>query len=644
MPKLPPITVIFGAFFLALAATLLAVGRPVKAEQRIEKRLADGKSVPTHFYVEPWLWRGLVVNTGLAALLLAGSGIASRKLKEEHPKLTGVGTTFGQWSLVLIGVSMVLAAVQNKDRLGQSLWGDEEWVMKRLIADEVTQHPDGSVSLTKTPWSETLWFFSRGSNHIAQTVVSRLCHDAFFKPSTGPNDPWFSETLVRLPSYIAGLLSILALAWAARVWGWADGIWVALLYYVLHPWFVRFGVDARGYGFVLLLVPLVIGLAGRAMQTGRWRWWLALGFAEFLLFWSYFGTLYILVALNASLLLMLWKCPELGEDRTVFVTRWFVAQVLAAMLVIGLMAPCLPQLLTFMKQKPLSGHMDLAWWQDALGYTLYGVPWHNWEVGNPLVVSFDQMSGLEVGGFITGVVAFLVCGTIAVRRLWQRSWEHHCLLAFFLGAPALMMLHTMKMGVRPYHWYLVPYFPALILLFAAAFSSFMPWLIGAWRRWFGSRKLGQEAFEFSISSFVTALFAMLGLGVLMFIARPQTRLLTLHPIEANRESMALIRSVTNPRHPDYGKDALTAGFVFYTEAYDPAMIRFQTAEELRSLIARADAEKRPLFLNFSNRLFCETFYPEVMKLIQDKSQFEPVKVLYGLFECSTREIYKHSPR
>jgi hypothetical protein len=151
-------------------------------------------------------------------------------------------------------------------------------------------------------------------------------------------------------------------------------------------------------------------------------------------------------------------------------------------------------------------------------------------------------------------------------------------------------------------------------------------------------KLRQQATKLALS-----LLTLLGIGQMGRIAHGQGRNLTAHPIEANRESIALIRRVTNPRHADYGKDAITAGFTFFTEAYDPAMLRFQTAAELRALMAKSDAEQRPLYINFSNRIFCAAFFPELFKIFEDKACFERTHLLYGLFENSTREIYKHTP-
>ena len=55
----------------------------------------------------------------------------------------------------------------------------------------------------------------------------------------------------------------------------------ALLLLVLHPWFMRFISEARGYAFVMLGSTALVGLLGRALQSGQWRWWLGFGFVEF---------------------------------------------------------------------------------------------------------------------------------------------------------------------------------------------------------------------------------------------------------------------------------------------------------------------------------------------------------------------------
>ena len=71
---------ITASVLLALVVVFVCVDRPVKQERRIVERIASGKAVPPHFYVGPWLWKGLVVNLGLAALLVAATPWATRKL------------------------------------------------------------------------------------------------------------------------------------------------------------------------------------------------------------------------------------------------------------------------------------------------------------------------------------------------------------------------------------------------------------------------------------------------------------------------------------------------------------------------------------------------------------------------------------
>jgi hypothetical protein len=179
----------------------------------------------------------------------------------------------------------------------------------------------------------------------------------------------------------------------------------------------------------------------------------------------------------------------------------------------------------------------------------------------------------------------------------------------------LVVLHLMATHTRPYHWYLIPFMPAMLALWAAALN----W---CWRR---SRPgaLG--------------LMSVLVIGI-HAMAWPQSKLLAAHPIEANRESVALTRKITNPRHPDYGRDAITAVCVMTPGCYDPAALTFKTVTDLRSIIERAKSEHRPLFVNVGFRAFYKTEFPEVLAMLDDKTLFEPVAAFPGLFFSTSREV------
>lgn len=607
--------------FAALLVAVLCVEHPRKIDQRIAQRKAAGISVPVHWYVQADGWRGLACGAVLAALLVALTPWVGCELKLQRGPMPSDPRS-QKWLWLTAGGLMLFSAAANYPRLHHSLWGDEEYAMKRLIAEKIERGKDGRLEFEKPSWVDALWSYRKTTNHIGQTVVSRLVHDAFFQPGTGPTDPIFSEALVRLPVFIAGLLSIAALAWAAVVWGWQRGAPFALIMYALHPWFVRFGSDARAYGFVLLLVPLMFGLLGRALQTGQWRWWLAFAIAQFYLLWSYLGAVHFVAMINVAAAGWIWRDSQNRSQRWLHLSRWTAANLVSAILLIGLMAPCIPQFLEFMQSKPLAGKLDLLWWQDAVGYLLLGLPWQPWDSANPLCEHlFPKEIPIHTISAIAGLTVRVGLVVSGGWILWRHP-GHRWLLLPVLAGLALMILHSALDGVRPYHWYLIPYLPGFVILWAATFA----------------RMMSSSETAPSLSSIaVPAVLAICGVT-----AGSQERAnLRARPIEPCRESAALTRTITNPRHLDYDKDVITGAFSFYTEAYDPGQIRFENADGLKSLMRQADSEGKKLFVNFGFKAWAQLHFSDVVMILDGSGYFEHVATLHGQFHASTREVYRY---
>ena len=106
-----------------------------------------------------------------------------------------------------------------------------------------------------------------------------------------------------------------------------------LLLLLLHPWFTRFGVDGRGYGFVMLAGTVMLGVLGRAVQTGLWRWWISFGLLGFVLIWSNLQGLYPLVALNLTAFACLLHKELTWDARRLLATRWITAGIMTLMLI-----------------------------------------------------------------------------------------------------------------------------------------------------------------------------------------------------------------------------------------------------------------------------------------------------------------------
>ncbi len=610
-----PYFLITATLMLGLLITFGQVKRPVKAEQEVNRRQKEEKVTSVKLMVPVWMWRGLRLNLAVAGALLALTPLAMRRFSAQRCQRAEAAPPLrrAEW-LVLAGAVAIFTAA-GTPRLGHSLWGDEEYAAGKFVGDEVTVAENGAVTIKPVPWQDTLWNYWRPTNHVGFTVVARLFHDTFFQRPTGPNDAFYSETLIRLPTLLAGMASILVLVWSCRVWGWQSAAVPLALVYSGHAWLVRFGVDARGYGFVVLLTLLLIGLLGRAVQTGQWRWWLGYGLAQFYLLWTYPGSIHVPASMNLAALWLIWR-SESPADRTVQLTRWLVGNLVTVLLVVGLMAPLLVPFLAFLKINRLAGALDLAWFQDAAAYAVCGAPWHVWSSSNPFCTALSR-DGWPAWLDIALLAVAWAAAAAGVWSVWQNQ-RTRGLLPFLVGGPVLLLAHLVVSHTKPYHWYLIPFLPALLFLWAASCNQL-------WQR-HRPAALG--------------LLLLLLLGV-HGLAWPQSRLLVNHPIEANRESVALTRKVTNPRHPDYGKDAITASWIMTPGSYDPALVRFKNVEELRRLMERSRLEHKPLFVNFGFRDLYKLENPELLTILDDRSQFEPVAILPGLFFSTTREVVRY---
>ncbi|MBL9114741.1 MAG: hypothetical protein JNJ83_07005 [Verrucomicrobiaceae bacterium] len=616
------------SLFLALLTAWVVIDRPEKAEKRLSERILSGKAVPHHFYVPVYLWRGLTLNVVLAGLASVAAVFAGRKIcgsEVQIPKASRLEQG-------AVAVCLLIAGLTSAVRLGHSTWGDEDYTVKTYINPQYELKADGRLTQRPVEWHEVLWHFKRPNNHVGYTAMARLVHEQFFERGDAPSDPIFSETLVRLPAFLFGLLSVISLVWMARVWGWGRAVPVILVFYVTHPWLVRFASDARAYSVVLAGLPALWALGKLAVDSQKWRWWLLFTLSQAFVFWCYWGVVYLLVPLHVGLVWAIFRGAHSKPDRATALSRWFISATLSAGIIVLLMAPNLPQLLDFIRTSTdkIQGGMDLAWWEDALGSLLFGTPWNAWDRNAPLCVALELMDWRNT---LSAGMAAVVLGLASIKgvmNLWKSS--ERWILVPILGGPALFFAHMSISGIKPYHWYLTLFFPGFLVLLLAGLSPFVNALVSFLT---SGGKSGLVPLRALASGFL-----LMAIGLAAFVARPMREILQKHPIEACRESVALTRKVTNPRHPDFNKDSITAGFTMFTEAYDPAMVRFQTLSELKALIQSAHSSGRELYVNFSSRAFCEAHYPELFTWFDDPARFQHVATLPGQFDAATREVVR----
>ncbi|MEY4484798.1 MAG: hypothetical protein RL693_2250 [Verrucomicrobiota bacterium] len=605
--------------FMALLSVWLAVPRPVKTERSIEKRKAEGKVVPSESYVPVWLYKGLQMNLLLTgAILLASPWLGRRRKGGMYFIQKPASTTWTRTQTVACVLLLGYVGWQNGPRLFHSMWGDEEFNASRFILDEVERQPDGTLKIEPRSWATTLWSMRKPTNHLGYSFAARLSHETFFQKSNDAGAPWFSEALLRAPVFLAGLLTPLLLVWSLRVWG-LNGWWAAL-FLMVHPWFVRFGVDGRGYGFVMLGITALVGIAGKALQTGRWRWWMASGFVSFWILWSNLQSVYLIGALNLMMLAGLLDRDLTRAARWLLLSRWFVGNMLTALLTLGYLAPCWPQLTEFLAKGEILGEMDMVWWKDSISAWFFGQPWSPvLDETNPLrfgmTLTMERLPLLHVAGMIL----FLVLLMYGIFKL-AGNRQHRALLILILGGPFLMILHAYIGKHRPYDWYLFPFLPGLTILMAGAFQGLAQWHKKA--------------------SFIILTTALILFMVITHVPRHHLRA---YPLEASRESVAAYRKITNLRNPDFDKEVISGGLLMYTEGYDPALYRIKDVTELQALMDQADRTGKKLYMNVGFMSFVRSSdeYGPTCRILEDDSKFEHLKSFPGLLPYTTREVYRY---
>jgi len=141
-------------------------------------------------------------------------------------------------------------------RLAQSLWYDEMYTLVEYVVQ---------------PWHKIL-AANPGeyvpNNHVLHTILCKLVYTAGAKFGWCRDDGILPfEALLRMPSFIAGVLLPLAVAWPLR----KSQPRVAFLLgaiVTMNPWLIAFSTEARGYSLILLFAAIATNL----LPDGFKRW------------------------------------------------------------------------------------------------------------------------------------------------------------------------------------------------------------------------------------------------------------------------------------------------------------------------------------------------------------------------------------
>lgn len=229
------------------------------AEKRVVAARAEGTVASTRDYVVYWIPRAATAGAAAAATLL----LASRWLGRPLPA-GGAGSVEAAggsnrllWQVTLAAV--LYSGVMNARRLDLSLWGDEDATVRKSVVGQYVRDADDGLRFREVTWFESAFRYRDPNNHPLHSLLAKASHAALARAPDEAHGFYFDERALRFPVFAAGLLALPALAWFCTGLGRPHLGMVAVLLMSLHPWFVRYASEARGYGLLLLFVPLTLG-------------------------------------------------------------------------------------------------------------------------------------------------------------------------------------------------------------------------------------------------------------------------------------------------------------------------------------------------------------------------------------------------
>ncbi|MDB6069432.1 MAG: hypothetical protein JWL81_603 [Verrucomicrobiales bacterium] len=597
------------------------------------------KQVPVREYAAAGLWIGLAISGVVAVVLLLLHRWWGRA--EAAPVLRPVpgdagGTLATRWFYLAMGVILTFAVWQRWPAMSLSFWGDEGWMFCDFVHGKWQPtikggSPQDYLRFNTVDWDQAFFGDQSGNNHWLATLLQRGVLKVW--QWAGGHPVWsFRESVVRLVSLAGGVGSLMALGGWLRWTGRPVGALVAVAFMALHPWHVRFSVEARGYSLMLLFFILTFWAMGKALRDGRKRDWLWFGLAQFFMMYSWKGGVYGLVFANAVLAVrLMWGPMQNPALRRVAVARWMAACLLGGMFFIPLAMPSQLQMRKSIEEvRRRAKPMETEWRLNTLGESLTGIPWVQQEAANPREISLERLASQQKWTWpaVAGVVLLLLLGW---WRLWRQDRFLASVSAAVLVSGVVAAVHF-KYGLRVelLTWYLLYNLPILALLFSSAITP-RPESVPAWLP--GRKSTGRSIAWGLTGALALSAFAALGAPMIQDFQR--------HPRENLKRAWKMTRAVHEKRGFREPSKIYTGWLWRHTFAYEPRGDMYvRTAETLHAKMELARKNDGEFYMIVGIRDLCDLICADVMKELKDPAKFDHLGTLWGVETLNTLDVYR----
>lgn len=604
------------ALLVPFAAFLVLGPDPFGAEFRA--RAAAGEHLRPRDFAGAYLW-WMTLASSLAVIgLLATYRLWARPGRPAEDAAFAPAAGPGRLFHVGVALAMLGMVVSALPRLDDALWTDEKYMVVRSIAGQYEVDDQGQIEFEAVSWGNTFFYYVKPNNHVPYSVAARLCWD-LWRVITQPEDRRASETVVRAPALVAAVLGIAALAWLLLRLGFPAAGVLAAWILALHPWYLRYASEVRGYAFMLALVPLVVVAALRVLERGSWPRHALYGLAQVLLLWTYPGTLFVLVVINAAVAFRLVQTRkgDLGEGAPPLL-RFFMTEFFAGLVWLQLNLVNMMQFLEYAKS--WTSPITIRFLRETSLLMLLGTPEEPYREGFISMAALEQTLPLALPVLIwVSALAFAVgVGCLLVRGAAARL----ALTVLVLPGPLTVLFAAVR-GDHLYEWYLIHALPGVIACIALG--------IAAATRLVPAGRARQGATAVVLVAFVS-LYAV--------VSHPMRDALRTRDIQP---TFAFLEAFGWPpdRDPRAPRPALTGAVYGTMDYYDPAMRDVRTPDALFALMREADRTAMPLYVSFNRPLLARKRAPETIAWLERPDLFVPVGEFDGVFHKYRRSVYRY---
>ncbi|MCB1064040.1 MAG: hypothetical protein KDN20_14100 [Verrucomicrobiae bacterium] len=584
---------------------------PWEAAKESAERIAVGKKPRPEADFATGLWWAALVNLLLTAGLLATVKLWARRLSDIASGRGFAVAKMGRGFVVALLAIVVLGGVMRWNLAHRGLWHDELWGVKFGVVGYYLGEPTDPLEdryFGEATWQRALWHYTRPSNHPAATFPARLSY-LVWKAVTHPEKPnAFSEFAIRFPNWLAALASIAAVGLLGALWGRPLAGLIAALVLAMHPWHIRYGIDLRGYTWVVLWTAMGLVWLTLLFREGRSRWWLwwAIGLNQALLVWAFPHAAVVAMAFFVIGGLLIFQSWSNAGDRRSACWRWLLVNVAGGMVFLQLFAPNLLQMrgwYTEVKENHPGHGLDGRLLSELLGDWFTGMPWVL-----PKTTGADGLVDLtgRAGSFLWPALAVIAAAlVIGAWRLWRAQKRGFLMLGAVLLA---------GVGLLAFFGVTQTFFYPRFLIFLLVPLALLIGMAGDWQQ--GNRRL-------------RVLVAASTLGLLGWLVMPQWGVLMSRPYAPIRDLTGAFEAIQDESDQPVIFGCYGHGLEMFP-VYFPEIRDVITLADLQQLIAEAKERGARLVMTYGYEGYNRASLADGYTWLDDPAHFRLVKVWPGI--------------